>query len=250
MKQIPILMNGQVVATLEQRKKKTRRVIKHPHILGLLNDGTATKEYISSLEGFCPFGKPGDVLYVRETMRVASWDCEGWFQFAYKADEGFMNHDGGLYENDDDGEKEMAWYLKAGDYLERIGAEQDEEGIYRNFTLPWTPAIHMPKAAARIWLEVVSIGVERLQDISEEDAKGEGILFYNDEGRNRYKDYSDAARGYDDLKLGYPSFGIAKTSFCTLWEKINGRESWNANPWVWVVEYKVLSTTGKPGNIE
>jgi hypothetical protein len=89
----------------------------------------------------------------------------------------------------------------------------------------WKPSIHMPKAACRIWLKVKAVRVERLQEISEEDAFCEGC----------------------DRRLGH-SFNIScgesvnevphRQIFWTLWESINGQESWDANPWVWVVEFE------------
>jgi hypothetical protein len=78
----------------------------------------------------------------------------------------------------------------------------------------WKPSIHMPKVAARIWLEITEVKVERLQDISYADAKAEGVELPH--------------------------------NFYELWVKINGYESWMTNPWVWVVKFKVLTTTGKP----
>jgi hypothetical protein len=77
----------------------------------------------------------------------------------------------------------------------------------------WYPSIHMPRWASRITLEVESVRVERLQEISEEDAKAEGVEWY-------------------------PRSGSYKRLFTALWESINGPGSWEANPWVWVVTFK------------
>jgi len=107
----------------------------------------------------------------------------------------------------------------------------------------WKPSIHMPKKFARIWLEVVSIKVERLQDISEPDAIKEGIepTATYDSGEGVYP-----GRFYKNyLPHGYMEVS-ARHSFQSLWQSINGLESWCANPWVWVVEFRVLSTNGKP----
>ena len=92
----------------------------------------------------------------------------------------------------------------------------------------WKPSIHMPKEAARIWLKVVNVRVERLHEITEQDAIAEGV-----ETLGLYPGYSVSSRG----------------KFEGLWNHINGTESWDANPWVWVVEFEVLSTTGRPCNI-
>lgn len=92
----------------------------------------------------------------------------------------------------------------------------------------WTPPIHMPRVASRITLEITDIRVERLRDISEADAIAEGVEELNERGT--YKDYSD----HENIWLS------ARGAYFTLWESINGKGSWNANPWVWVVEFKKL----------
>lgn len=102
----------------------------------------------------------------------------------------------------------------------------------------WKPSIHMPKAAARIWLAITDVSVERLQDISEEDAISEGIQELkarHDDGERYWINYMQI----DDV------FWNAKHSFHSLWENISGAQSWDDNPWVWAIEFKVLSTTGK-----
>jgi hypothetical protein len=107
----------------------------------------------------------------------------------------------------------------------------------------------MPKEAARIWLQITDVKAERLQDISEEDAIAEGICCVDD-SPVLYENYL-----FNKKKAMWPGFGnITKTygftnpyhSFRSLIEKINGAQSWDANPWVWAIKYKVISTTGKP----
>ena len=94
----------------------------------------------------------------------------------------------------------------------------------------WKPSIHMPKEAARIFLEVSNVRVERLRDISEDDAIAEGIERVSIAPFvHRFKNY-----------LCNNKFIGPKESFKTLWMKINGEDSWNANPWVWVYEFKVV----------
>lgn len=82
--------------------------------------------------------------------------------------------------------------------------------------IPWRPSIHMPRWASRITLEVTGVRIERLNDIREKDAWAEGCEGYDD-------DVSGGMSGYRE--------------FCNLWESINGKGSWDANPWVWVVEF-------------
>jgi len=93
----------------------------------------------------------------------------------------------------------------------------------------------MPRWASRISLEITGVRVEKLQDISEADAEAEGIKSVRvAESQYRYVDY---------LRLGKmdekeATVGTAIKSYATLWEAINGAGSWDANPWVWVVEFK------------
>lgn len=99
-----------------------------------------------------------------------------------------------------------------------------DDGFHR-----WTPSIHMPRWASRITLEIVSVRVERLNEISEQDAQAEGIapMQFHD---GRW--LSEHAKG-----MNFPS---ATAAYRDLWESINGPGSWDANPWVWVVEFRKL----------
>lgn len=208
MKEHPILFSTPMVeAILDGRKTMTRRLIDPQPEAGRYPqselDGFYWKNkfYLPkyerkdiSLVDNSKFGQPGDLLWVRE-----AWCYPGLF-------------DG--FEND--------FYYKAG--------FSDCDIKDRNASQNWKPSIHMPKAAARIWLQVEEIRVERLQDISEEDAVAEGMV--------------SISMSHAEVMELCPNLYSAK--FRGLWVSINGEESWNANPWVWVVKYKVLSTTGRP----
>jgi hypothetical protein len=215
MKEHPILFSTPMVnAILEGRKTQTRRVIKpQPHsdsysiskvpyyieLENHWNKWSITDEHGETRLVNCPYGKPGDILWVRETFAPPTkTNCT-----EYKAD----------------------WL---GDELKAF-FDKDHK---------WKPSIHMPKDAARIWLQIIDIRVERLQDISHESAIAEGIeLLPNGNYQNYLK------------KIKIPSWPTAYHSFQSLWESIHSSESWNKNPWLWVVEFKVLSTTGKPSNL-
>lgn len=207
MKEIPTLFSTPMVqATLAGMKTMTRRIIK----TALDDRGlrfTNRWEDWHGKEVNCRYGSGGDLLYVRET----------WFPAAINGNKVLV----GYHDKDPDHTHEFTtekidFYWKQLDKARMI------------------PSIHMPKEAARIWLEVADIRVERLQDISEEDAKAEGVEMNRD---GSWHDYLEPDRLCQDS---------AKASFQSLWMKINGPESWDANPWVWCVSYKVLSTTGKP----
>lgn len=151
----------------------------------------------------CRYGEPGDLLWVRET---------GFDARPFKSAPLFK-----------DGPN---FYYKADNSF--IGDHK------------WSPSIHMSKDVARIWLQVEEIRVERLKDISEEDAIAEGIENYGPFGE--YKGSPNPNGGM----MRFRAYERAARAFQDLWEEINGQLSWDANPWVWVVKYKVLSTTGKP----
>ncbi|MBJ2080619.1 hypothetical protein [Serratia ureilytica] len=92
----------------------------------------------------------------------------------------------------------------------------------------WVPSIHMPREDCRILLEITAVRVERLNDISEEDAKAEGV-----------KPAGDMLPDYPDTFLTPKGdFATAKVAFQRLWQSIYGAESWRANPWVWVIEFR------------
>jgi len=95
----------------------------------------------------------------------------------------------------------------------------------------------MPRDACRIILEITDVCVERLNQITEEDANAEGVLFYGDDDPEQtdYKNYM-----YDDVYGDDWGVSTAKESFETLWESINGVESLKANPYVWVIQFKVV----------
>ena len=118
----------------------------------------------------------------------------------------------------------------------------EPDPVFEQTKTPWKPSIHMPKTAARIWLEVEEVKVERLQDISEEDSYREGI-----KSDGLMVHCAVCNHGYHngtDLICEDGFFYTARSSFQSLWHSINGVGSWEANPWVWVVKFKVLSTTG------
>lgn len=214
-KERPILFSGAMVrAILSGQKTQTRRVIKpQPEVTekrlretGGWVEGETLSQHVNEAwqAGFipveCPYGQPGDRLWVREAFHSYHWDQP---RAVYRAD----------------GERQRV----------RTQIESYEVGR-------WKPSIHMPRWACRIVLEIVSVRVERLQDISEEDAEAEGILADSFEygGQQYFRDY----RLTDAEASTQPALTCPRESFRSLWESINGQESWQANPWVWVVEFR------------
>lgn len=127
----------------------------------------------------CPYGKSGDILWVRETWQYVDIP-DDYTGYVYKASGG------------------LDWEMSNDEWI-------------------WRPSIFMPRAACRIFLQITDVRVERLQDISEADAIAEGVE-----------------------KLGlYPGYDISsRGKFNGLWTNINGAESWEKNPWVWVISFK------------
>jgi hypothetical protein len=273
-KQKPILFSTMMVqALLEGRKTQTRRIMKKQPDSGgkitLTNDCRFIIEHWPIQQrqmlnyGRCEEVKPkwsvGDILWVRENWQINSWDFEdGTCDLKYATGEVLECYLRDAFDASVFTAEWLQFQLDAMaekgilDIVEKEG--QDEDQIFYKRTTkhqPFKPSIHMPKEAARIWLKVKSVKAERVHDISEGDAEAEGILTCRDafDNRIRYKDYMAKVEGNGDPNIDYPTVGIAVTSFCTLWESINGIESWQSNPFVWVIEFEVLSTTGKPETI-
>jgi len=193
---LPILFNTEMVrAILDGRKTVTRRLVKLPKYIQEQENGL----YTLFTEGTCyedqnfeqitdylkkPY-QPGDILYVRET----------WF-------------------------KDVERYMYRADY-------SSEEKFYKNgkeIVMKWRPSIHMPKEAARIWLKVTDVRVERLQDITPEDAWKEGAIC--------------------NCMSPVPDCAGNKTGFIKIWNSTLKKSDlahygWDASPWVWVIEFEL-----------
>ncbi len=188
-----------VRAILEGRKTMTRRVVKFKPI-GYLGWVRNVFTHLFKLadaplkETKCPYGVPGDRLWVRETFseieaaRTPGDEIPDYMTYLYRAD-----------------------------FSSDVDASQ--------WGGAWKPSIFMPRAASRILLEVTDVRVERLQDITEEDARAEGVE-------------PDVDAGYWKGYIFPGVYDSAKKSFASLWQSINGLGSWDQNPWVWVVSFK------------
>ncbi|MDR9893267.1 hypothetical protein G7B40_040435 [Aetokthonos hydrillicola Thurmond2011] len=124
------------------------------------------------------------------------------------------------------------WGVRAsGDYVYEASYDYSDPLI--DLTQKWKPSIHMPRIASRITLKITHIQIERLQDISEEDAICEGIEPMDSDGTNKYTIH---------IPSHHASYNAptAKGVFVRLWESINGDDSWNENPWCWVISFAVM----------
>lgn len=164
MKERPIIFSAPMVrATLADLKTQTRRVVKNAHII-------TCDDRVGVTDTPCPYGVPGDRLWVRETFFEYPWVCSDGIEttrIAYRATD------------------EFSYPASQGDR--------------------WRSPIHMPRWASRITLEVVGVRVQRVQDITEEDARAEGFA--------------------------------SRAEFAAYWDTIHGPGAWERNDWVWVVEY-------------
>jgi hypothetical protein len=220
----PILFSIEMVhAILEGRKTQTRRVVKpQPADDGEVlwpsgdshiewEDVVDNPEYYARC-GYCPQGQPGDRLWVRESAVITqpySPDHTGpWATFK---DGSQIDHAGKLWRPDTSLAHE--WWKTQGHKL--------------------TPAIHVPRWASRISLEIAKVRVERLQQISEEDATDEGVE-YN--GATHYW------RSYDLRGQNPFCSRSAVASFRSLWDSINKKRGlgWDSNPWVWVIQFGIV----------
>lgn len=198
----PILFSTPMVkAILSGEKTMTRRIIgmSEYDFVRIVNEaevvnektdedekkifGTIAEFQQDDWEGYfvkCPYGNVGDYLWVRETFM--KWDYEnGKKKYVYKAN-----------------------------FAENIELNKKQ--------FKWKPSLFMPKEACRLWLKIVGIKVEKVQDISEEDAIREGIKFLN---VGKHIDYKNPITYFEEL-----------------WISINGKKSWSENNFVWVVEFE------------
>lgn len=230
-----ILFSGPMVRSiLEGRKSQTRRVVKpqpvypnhvdHDDERGWhiwwdeAPDGPSGPHSTGWAPLRCPYGQPGDLLYVRENARLEFWEGDYWVQ--YQAELTFVVADDPVAED-----PSLQWI---GDSLEDEAVarwatkgpwKDDGEGVK---VTDWRPGRLVPKALSRIWLRVTDVRVERVQEITVEDVRGEGVR----PGRQYGTDHS--------------AYEVAmQAAFRDLWDSINAsRAPWSDNPWVWAVSFE------------
>ena len=230
----PILFNTEMVrAILDGRKTCTRRVIKpqpdekHIYPLGFVADSTEKKnvgcfgfgidEYGGSVQYAKPPYHPGDILYVRET-----WQC--WRAHRYEATADIRFRAGG-----DDVRLQFA-----NGNTDSINRLDYDTFVHKWFSHngEWKPSLFMPKEAARIWLKVTDVRVERLNEITDKDAEREGAQ-------------PDYPFDYDVDK--WPNLEHFKKIWNSTIKKSDiDRYGWDANPWVWVIEFGLCDKPSEP----
>lgn len=223
----PILFSGPLVrAIMEGRKTQTRRVVKNQ------GEGTVRAEVVGPWVHLydesvpvpgttnragkmwttkCPYGANGDRLWVREngwqrpvrTEQMMRQGADTWERYYYDAD----------------------------------GIDAEEAAELKAFGFKRRPSIHMPRWASRLTLEVTGVRVERVQEISEEDAKAEGIAYT---GLVKPGTSTTLRETYGVGDEGHAP--TARSAFMDLWDEINCPRGfgWESNPFVWVVEFRVI----------
>lgn len=180
----PILFSAPMIWALLDRAKTQNRLVVKPQSMFDGSDAAVARQ---PRQRGRPYGAPGDLLWVREGFRLCA-----------EAD--------GIPQRDSDAAYRI-WY-------EADAPHQHGAGKLR-------PAIHMPRWASRLTLRITDVRVQRLQEISEDDARAEGV-------RSNHN------------TLAETGFANNKDAFRALWAQINGQESWDANPFVWALTFDVL----------
>ena len=222
----PILMSAPMVrALIDGRKTQTRRIVKpqpeHRYISGYgvgraghPEEWTVSRHPPTSgdwnewkQKARCPYGRPGDVLWCRET-----WQKSG-----------------------------LGWGSELP--LGKLHYRATDTGEWKPYWGNWKPSIHMPRHASRLTLDLIGVRVERLQDISEADARAEGLATLTKDNGRTWKfgiPDADGLPGNDGFGWHWQQWEVdPRKAYARLWESINGAGSWAANPWVWVLQFEV-----------
>jgi hypothetical protein len=202
MSEHPILFSGPMVrAILEGRKTQTRRPVKLNASGRIQLHGKQWHPDDPNAVLGCPYGQPGDILWVRETWQVLSIPADSFYPM------------------------EESIPL---DCIPKSLPRGCELKYAANYDMPygkWRPSIHMPRWASRIDLRVKSVRIERVQDITEDDVKAEGM--------ESFRDYCMGISDFDETLTNRELFKI-------VWDSINanGGYGWDANPWAWAIEFE------------
>lgn len=224
MKTKPILFSTPMIkAILDGSKTQTRRIMNDQPQNNLLYCGTGKKYWAENPDDLsakyykCPY-EIGQILWVRETWRIVRWNVGDPFKIQFK-DGSVINN---IYLNE---ERAIDYNIQSTDQCIDAGLTSNHDCFFhfdlKDCPTKWRPSIFMPKEAARIFLKVINVRVERLHDISESDAIAEGII------------------------IEKTPFIEPANAFASLWQSINGKKSWAQNPFVWVYEFE---RTEKPEN--
>ncbi len=242
----PIIFNAEMVrAILDGRKTQTRRVIKpqpkHGEPFQIVGD--KTKDWynenlhdptpVFSYRWRCPYGQPGDLLWYKETWRVGAWSEDQHIAVDYKAD-GFSRREWLPVPDEEQFER---LYTQSFNDAKKVGLATDVDGFYQwepgESPCRWRSSRFMPRWASRITPKVKAVRVERVQDITEEDAIAEGV-----------NGGCLECGGKAPCGCANPS-PDHRDAFIYLWNSINEKRghAWCLNDWAWVVEFEKHEST-------
>jgi hypothetical protein len=260
MKERPILFSGPMVrAILEGRKTQTRRVMTpqpwhdqleftncklRPGITDVFAD---EEQFRQNTPQYCRHGVPGDRLWVKETWRPWGWREDNPITVQYQAD-------GAKRESTPTGEEPNyeEWYeriaIDAAEECEAAACMQDDEGAYvwtgdDDCPIRWHPSIFLTRWCSRITLELATVRVQRLQEISADDVIAEGIQIPCDSEGHPGLCISDprmSPHKFSDKKWAdWNLDDYARFEYARLWESINAKRGfgWDKNPWVWAITF-------------
>lgn len=221
MKERPILLNAEMVrAVLDGRKTQTRRIIQSP-----------AKNMQATGQKVIDYREPGDKWYGDHVFSMrnqsGTWCDYTKEQFLAKCLFGAVG--------------DRLWVRETfGFEIRSVGGSPHEQLVYRASKpdavrfydcngkpspMKWTPSLHMRRKYSRITLEIIGVRVERLNSMTEQDAIAEGC-----------------SGGHNSIP-GYHYSATPHEHFHHVWQSIYGEESWQANPWVWVIEFKRVDYT-------
>ena len=201
-----------VRAILDGRKNQTRRIV-NPSIAPIVNEcfkfngKWCNHTFGYELGELCPYGIEGNRLWVRETFRHFGNKFQDGKSFA------------------------LVTYRQDGSSREIEVQNPPKEKWWNTGKTPWKPSIYMRRWASRITLEITGVRVDRLQDISRDDAAAEGV---DCKTCPTTESAESIVKGYGVHKVDYVA------GYKSLWKSINGKGSWDANPWVWCLTFKKL----------
>lgn len=206
-KERPILFSGEMVrALLQGDKTQTRRLVEVPVCVNKAQGGANLVWYGDfGTRKPCRYGEPGDRLWVRENI--------------------LQSQRGHTLPS---GEYVSTWSNEKVEYLADVPTPKRRylhPEVQGSAYMQSRPSIHMPRWASRILLEIVAVRIEQLKDITDEDARAEG--------------YPRNPCGHSLTAAGLAAM-TPRQWFCEAWFRINGADSWNSNPLVWVLDFKVL----------
>ncbi|HGW4115642.1 TPA: morphogenetic protein [Serratia marcescens] len=209
MKERPVIFNGEMVrAILDGRKTQTRRVVSDRH-LHLIDVASQVGECYPLESGI---DHANSQSYYREHCPFGQVGDRLWVRETWQ---------GPLVDEEHlDDYRANADKFQAPEFCEYAadgGTRPEFCDLDDNTRQGWRPSIHMPRWASRITLEITAVRVERLNDIGVDDAKAEGVK-------------AGVCPGHEHM--------MHQVAFSELWQSIYGEESWSANPWVWVIEFR------------